>query len=162
MVEIRPATASDLPFLAEMLVEAAYPPDLQPRPSGAEALVDPRVGRYLEGWGREGDLGLIAVAAGGERIGASWCRRFSAQRPGHGFVDAQTPELAIAVADGWRGRGVGTLLLAGLLTEARGSGYRAVSLSVSRRNERAMRLYEQLGFRVVGGDDAHPTMVRDL
>jgi len=52
--------------------------------------------RYVDNWGREGDLGLIA-AEGPNRVGAAWIRRFTAAAPGYAFVDAETPELTISV-----------------------------------------------------------------
>ena len=67
----------------------------------------------------------------------------------HGFVDAHTPELAIAVASAYRGRAIGRALLEALIATARGDGFPALSLRVSARN-RARHLYESLGFRKVG------------
>lgn len=72
------------------------------------------------------------------------------------------PELSIAVAPEWRGRGVGRALLVALIERARQDGEPGLSLSVSRRNPVARRLYESLGFRQVTGDADHPTMLRHL
>jgi len=44
-LRVRLATDDDLPFLAAMLVEAAYPPWAEPKPTPEEALADPRAGR---------------------------------------------------------------------------------------------------------------------
>ena len=51
---------------------------------------------------------------------------------------------------GWRGRGIGRHLLAGLLDRARTAGS-TIALDVIRGNP-AIGLYERLGFRVVGED----------
>jgi GNAT superfamily N-acetyltransferase len=60
---------------------------------------------------------------------------------------AETPELAIAVAPEQLGTGVGTLLLARLLDDARRI-HRAIALSV-RADNPAKRLYERMGFVTV-------------
>jgi ribosomal protein S18 acetylase RimI-like enzyme len=54
------------------------------------------------------------------------------------------------IVAGFRNRGIGTHLIHALLNRARGLG-RSVGLNVIRGN-RALSLYRQLGFRVVGGD----------
>ena len=65
---------------------------------------------------------------------------------GYGYVDDETPELAIAVLPDHRGRGLGRRLLRELL-DAAGGRFGAVSLSVRAENP-AWRLYERTGFRV--------------
>jgi ribosomal-protein-alanine N-acetyltransferase len=55
---------------------------------------------------------------------------------------------AIAVAERWRGRGVGALLLAH--AEAHFASARHIFLCVSSFNERARRLYERHGYAPVG------------
>ena len=82
-------------------------------------------------------------------VGAAWFRLFKQGSPGYGFVDEQTPELAVAVVPNARGKGVGSALLDSLIDRARTDGYTALSLSVDRHNERAIALYEQYGFNRV-------------
>lgn len=156
---IRPVDAADLPFLEAMLLEAVYWRAEVPRLPVETTLADPRVARYVEGWGRAGDAGVVAV---GERqpVGAAWYRLFTGDRPGYGFVDEQTPELSIGVLAGARGRGLGTQLLRALLEQASAAGFRTLSLSVEPDNP-AVRLYERAGFKRVGGAGVW-TMVVDL
>jgi ribosomal protein S18 acetylase RimI-like enzyme len=151
-VLLRVSTTDDEPFLWEMLAQAAEPaggmhPD--------EVMADDHLRRYLDGWGRAGDIGLVAWdgATGGERIGASWLRLMPPERPGYGFVDAATPEIAVAVVDGHRGRGIGRALMVGALDVAAALGHPQVSLSVALTNERAATLYRALGFVDVAPDD---------
>jgi ribosomal protein S18 acetylase RimI-like enzyme len=54
----------------------------------------------------------------------------------------------IALLPGWRGRGIGTQVLAAILDEANASGL-PVHLSVFLTNTAALRLYERLGFEPV-------------
>jgi ribosomal protein S18 acetylase RimI-like enzyme len=80
-----------------------------------------------------------------------WYRYFSEVEPGFGFIAAHIPEVAVAVAPGSRGRGVGTALLQALADRARREGLSALSLSVEEGNQ-AVRLYERIGFNPVGRD----------
>jgi ribosomal protein S18 acetylase RimI-like enzyme len=100
---------------------------------------------YVKAWGRPGDAAVIALLEGFP-VGAAWFRLFREASPGYGFVDEQTPELAVAVVPNARGKGVGSALLSALLDRARADGYGALSLSVDRHNEGAIALYEQFGF----------------
>jgi GNAT superfamily N-acetyltransferase len=155
-VELRPAGRDDVPFLREMLYEAAYWRPGDARPPLDEALAAPALARYLDGFGRAGDVGIVAYD-GDVPIGAAWYRRFSPREPGYGFVDGATPELSIAVAPAARGKGVGVELLRALLDRAREQGLPGLSLSVANDNQ-ARRLYERAGFEVVEEHEGSTTM----
>lgn len=152
MVAIRPVSPDDVPFMWDMGWEAtAVAPEL--RAMGRQAtLALPGIRKYLDGWGRPGDAGVVAVDADGQRLGAAWYRLFPADDAAYGFVAPDVPELSIGVAAGARGKGVGRALLETLLATARAQGYRAISLSVDRQNP-ALRLYERVGFRDAGVSD---------
>ena len=62
----------------------------------------------------------------------------------------------LAVAEGGRGRGVGTALLAAVAEEARARGFREVRLDVVDENPRARALYERLGYRAVARHSLGP------
>src|SRR5262249_60412778 len=145
---LRPGTATDLPFLEEMLQEAFFWDPAAPRLCADEARRLPEFEKLPAGWRRPGDRALIAVDAA-DRIGAAWFRSWTPEPPSYGFVDASTPELAIAVAPAHRSRGIGRSLLVGLLDLASQDGHPGLSLSVSPRN-RALRLYKSLDFEKVG------------
>jgi ribosomal protein S18 acetylase RimI-like enzyme len=100
---------------------------------------------YVKAWGRPGDSAVIALLDGFP-VGAAWYRLFSREPVGYGFVDQQTPELAVAVVPNARGLGVGSALMRALLERAREDGYSALSLAVDRHNEGAIGLYRQFGF----------------
>jgi len=143
VVVVRRGGAQDLRFLRDMLHHAYYWKERQP-----DAGPGP-VQLYVKAWGRPGDTAMIALRDGFP-VGAAWFRLFPATSPGYGFVDEQTPELAVAVVPNARGKGVGSALLGALLDRARLDGYDAVSLSVDRHNEGAIALYGQFGFVQVG------------
>lgn len=145
MLELRPAAPTDLPLLRALLVEAAFWRPAGARPSLAQALADPQLARYVEGFGRTGDFGVVAVEKT-RPVGAVWSRYFTAEAPGYGFVDETVPELTVAVDSGHRRQGLGAALLQEILRQARARGIARISLSVERDNP-SLVLYERLGFR---------------
>lgn len=82
----------------------------------------------------------LVAAAGEELIGS-----VHVGRSRHGFG-----ELGMTVAQEWRGRGVGSALLAAAIESARAHGLHKVSLSVFAHNERAIALYRKFGFVAEG------------
>jgi ribosomal protein S18 acetylase RimI-like enzyme len=59
-------------------------------------------------------------------------------------------DLGMAVADGWRGQGVGSALLAAAIDWARAHGAHKVALQLWPHNTAAQALYEKFGFVVEG------------
>jgi ribosomal protein S18 acetylase RimI-like enzyme len=156
--QLRRASLSDLPFLEEMLFEAAFWRASHPRPAFEIGLQRPDLAKLLRGWGRRGDTGFVAVSAASDRLGAAWYRHWSKEDHSYGFVSEEIPELAIGVRPEARGRGVGGLLLRALLAEAGRQGIVQVSLSVEADNP-AQRLYERMGFERIGREGNAWTMV---
>jgi ribosomal protein S18 acetylase RimI-like enzyme len=150
---IRRGSHGDVPFMRSMLAHA-YGWRVN------QLSTDIPLARYVDNWGREGDLGLIA-AEGPNRVGAAWLRRFSETAPGYAFVDDRTPELTIAVVPSRRRHGVGQELLDALLERARAEGHEAVSLSVESGSP-AIGFYERNGFERVAEDRGAVTMRRAL
>jgi ribosomal protein S18 acetylase RimI-like enzyme len=158
VVTVRSASAADSDFLQRMLVVAAgWRPDVALRPV-EDVLADPALAHYVVGWPRHDDFGIIAEDSRGERLGAAWCRYFSAEDPGYGFVSPDVPELSMGVVAEARGAGVGRSLLVVLIAEARIRGISQLSLSVELDNY-ARHLYSSLGFRVTAEGDGSATMV---
>lgn len=153
---IRRGGRQDVRFLRDMLHHAYYWRERDPGEGpGPVAL-------YVKGWGRPGDTALIAIEDGFP-VGAAWYRLFRRDQPGYGFVDDETPELAIAVVPSRRGHGLGEALLEALVERARLEEYSALSLSVPSEDETLLAFYEKHGFSVVhedGGDSV--TMRRAL
>ena len=119
---IRKGSHADVPFMRSMLAHAyAW------RVNALDAEIP--LTRYVDNWGRPGDVGLIAHETG-NRVGAAWFRSFRADEPGYGFVNEETPELTISIVPSRRRHGLGQELLDALLAKAREEGYTAVSLSV--------------------------------
>ena len=151
---IRRAGRQDVRFLRDMLHHAFYWAESAP------AAQEQPVFRYVYAWGRPGDDGVVALD-GGHPVGAAWYRLFRRNEAGYGFVDEETPELAVAVVPSRRGRGFGEELLTALMDRARKSGHRALSLAVHRDNP-AIRLYERFGFQPVRTDGETVVMRAEL
>ncbi|MFE3259019.1 GNAT family N-acetyltransferase [Nocardia sp. NPDC059229] len=149
MVFVRPADVADEKFLWAMLFEASYARD-RGMVSPDELMDQPKLAKYVQNWGAAGDLGVVG-GFDGVLLGAAWLRRFTAEDAALGYIDSDTPELAIGVAPESRGTGLGTALMTAALDAAR-EQYDAVSLSVRLENP-ARRLYERLGFVDVSGSE---------
>jgi phosphinothricin acetyltransferase len=63
---------------------------------------------------------------------------------------AWTVENSVYVKDGWRGKGLGGLVLEHLLAQAAELGYRSVIARITAGNEASLRLHERRGFARVG------------
>jgi ribosomal protein S18 acetylase RimI-like enzyme len=159
-MRIRPATADDAEFLTDMLLEAFNWSGEQTF-DREQVLADDHIHRYIDGWPRPGDFGVVATGEDDVPVGAAWARTLTAERAGYGYVANDVPELSIGVAPVSRGQGVGRALLSALIDTARDRGLARISLSVEPEN-RAAELYRSLGFVVVGQDGGSDTMVLRL
>ncbi len=147
-MHVRQATSADLPFLHQMLFEAAFWRAGEARPALNELDANPQLAKVLAGWGRPGDTALVAVDHS-RPVGAAWFRFWTDDDHSYGFVAADIPELGIAVAPEQRSRGIGRALLRALIRQARVDAVNGLSLSVDPLNP-ARRLYESEGFIKVG------------
>lgn len=159
-LRLRPATQADGAFLGDMIVEAA-----NWRQGGAlpkhQVMTSAEHARYVAGWRRPGDTGLVALDGNDEPIGAAWYRMLPRSDPGFGYVGTGVPELIIGVRPIWRAHGVGRALLQGLCDQARAAGFARISLSVERGNF-AATLYRSEGFAVTQSGIGRDTMVKRL
>lgn len=155
---LRRAAQTDAQFLGDMLVEAANwrAGGVRPR---HQVLTSADHGRYIAGWMRPSDDGLVAVGSDGQPIGAAWYRMLTQEDPGLGFVGVAVPELIIGVHPLWRARGVGRALLRGVVQLAGTQGHARISLSVEHDNF-ARSLYRGEGFSVVTAGPTRDTMMR--
>jgi GNAT superfamily N-acetyltransferase len=159
-VEIRELRSDESAFLGDMLYAAlAWKPGRWLPPKFLLLRI-PQVAVFRKGWGRPGDTAIVAEQDAA-LIGLVWYRFFTEAEHGEGFVDEDTPELAIAVVDGFRGRGVGRALMDAMHDLGRRRGVRRVSLSVDAENP-AKRLYAALGYVDHEPEDDLGRMVLDL
>ena len=88
---------------------------------------------------------VIVADAGGDLAGWGSLNVYNA-RDAYRFV----ADFSIYVDRGWRGKGVGDLILAKLVDLAREHGYHKMVLSAFPTNAGGMALYSKHGFRTVG------------
>lgn len=124
---IRPALDDDRLPLAELFAAVAEERD----GIATEPPVD--VEERAASWTLDGTF--VAVA-GTEIVGSLHLDR---NRHGYG-------EIGMTVAREWRGRGVGSALLAAAIEWARECGLHKLSLAVFAHNDRAIALYRKFGF----------------
>jgi RimJ/RimL family protein N-acetyltransferase len=136
-VTVREATLADVDALVDLLVAVAG----EGRWIGTEAPVDVerRRRRMVEDVERP-DVIVLVAEAGGQPVG-----ELGLHLAGYGVA-----ELGMAVAAGWRGRGVGSSLLADGIDRARAAGAHKVALQVWPHNAAAITLYERFGFQREG------------
>jgi ribosomal protein S18 acetylase RimI-like enzyme len=147
-VRIRRVTPADEPFLWDMLYLATHLADAG-IPSTA-VRTDPALARYVEGWGRPHDEGVVALdPRTNERLGAAWMRLLTGDNRGAGYVDDATPEVALAVLPAHRRRGIAQKLLLALI-DGPARSYPAISVSSLATNP-ALGMYRRLGFEPVAG-----------
>jgi ribosomal protein S18 acetylase RimI-like enzyme len=145
VLTLRPVEIGDIDFLWRMLFRASWS-HLDEGSTETSIRTRDDLAYYVEDWGRGGDDGVIATGPETGPVGAAWLRLPDASHdPSPSFVADDVPELAIAVEVGYEGRGVGSLLLEGLLVR---NGHRTITLT-ARTTSAAIRLYERFGFGVV-------------
>ncbi|MBE9000676.1 GNAT family N-acetyltransferase [Nostoc sp. LEGE 12447] len=148
---IRPLTQEDEPFLWLMLYEAAHL-EKEGNLTVQDAINNPDLAKYVKNWGSKDDSGFIAILeTSNQPVGSAWLRLLTGENKGYGYVDDQTPELAIAILPQHRNKGIGTQLLTHLLAAAQTS-YSSISLSIRSTNP-ALSLYKRFGFEVVLGSE---------
>lgn len=129
------------------------------RPDFEAGLSTPELSMLLSDWGRKGVPGVISEERS-TPIGAAWCRFWDASNHSYGYVSRQVPEVAMAVPEPCRGRGVGRGLRSLLMQEASRLGLDRMSLSVERDNL-AVALYESMGFKIIGSRGNAFTLMAD-
>ncbi len=140
-VTYRNLLATDTPFLQTMLYQALYVPEGNP-PFPTSILDEPSIAKYIANWGSlPNDLAIVAIG-NQQPIGAIWGRQFPANNKGYGFVNAQTPEISMAILPAYRNKGIGTKLLTQLEKAYQQTSIKTLSLSVDKRNP-AKRLYQR-------------------
>ena len=158
MPSFRPLFAQDQDKLWHWLHIALWDPPPAPlRPR--EVLAAPGVRIYAEDWGRPTDVGLVGCVDQRD-IGACWLRLLP-ENTGLAWVDAETPQLGIALEAEFQHKGLGRPLLLATLAAARSAGYRRVSLTVHPENP-ARLLYEKCGFVTAGQRNIYNLMVAEL
>ncbi len=103
-VKFRELEAGDEELLYDYLYLTLFVPRGR-KPFPRAIVRHPSFSRYVAGWGRENDVGYLALASSaGPDIGAAWLRLMREGEPGFGYYDARTPEHARRGGRGGRRR----------------------------------------------------------
>lgn len=155
-IQIRKIHPDEYGLLREFLYQAIYLPEGAPPPP--HSVVDlPELQVYIAGFGTHSGDDCLVAEAEGTVVGAAWSRIME----DYGHIDSSTPSLANSMLPGYRGLGIGTQLLNGLLLLLQENGYLRASLSVQKENP-ALRLYERAGFQILAEKDTEYLMLRDI
>ena len=142
--KIREIKKEEYILLNDFIYEAIYVPEGMQKPS-RDIIQIPELQVYIENFGtREDDFGLVAEV-NQEVVGAIWARIMK----DYGHIDDDTPSLALAIHEEYRGKGIGTALIREMLANLKSKKYSFVSLSVQKSNP-AFRLYQRVGFETMG------------
>jgi len=153
---IREMRQSEYPLLESFLYEAIFiPVGVEPQPKSI--ICRPELQVYISGFGtNEHDIAFVADVDG-KIVGAVWVRIMN----DYGHVDDNTPSLAISLYKEYRGKGIGTALMKGMLTALKARGYKQVSLSVQKENY-ATKIYQKVGFQIIGENEEEYLMLKQL
>lgn len=153
---IREIKEIEYPLLEDFLYEAIFVPEgVEPPP---KSIVNaPELQVYIKNFGtQEHDKALIAEMDN-KVIGAVWVRIMN----DYGHIDDETPSFAISLYKEYRGLGIGTEMMKGMLTILKICGYKQASLAVQKANF-AIKMYYNVGFEIIDENEEEYIMVKHL
>jgi L-amino acid N-acyltransferase YncA len=139
-VSVRPATPADAAAIADI-----YNQGIEDRVATLETELRTPAERRRWLRARGPRHPVIVAEAGGEVVGWGSLNPFNPRKAYDHVAD-----FSVYVERGWRGKGVGSRLLARLIELGRARGYHKLVLSAFPWNAGGMALYEKFGFRTVG------------
>lgn len=153
---IRAMRRSETALLKDFLYEAIFIPEGAALPD-RNIIEKPELRIYTDDFGsRRGDNCLVADL-GGKVVGAVWTRIMN----DYGHVADDTPSFAISLYKEYRRQGIGSQLMLKMLELLKRQKYERASLAVQKANY-AVRMYENVGFKIVGENDEEYIMVCEL
>ena len=153
---IREIQKQEYPLLDNFLYEAIFvPKGVEPPPK--TIITSPELQVYVAHFGEsKDDWGLVAEVDG-KIVGAVWVRIMN----DYGYIDDETPSLAISLYKKYRGFGIGTAMMKEILALLKSHGYKHVSLSVQKANY-AAKMYLKIGFEIVRESEEEYIMICHL
>lgn len=133
VVLVEPQEPGDTDALVDMYLGLGPENRTMGLPPATDTGVRRWLGRFLEdGWGLVASLDGTVVGHAGVTPG-----------------DATEPHLIVFVADAAQGRGIGSELVRQLAARGAARGHEALVLTVDRRNDAAITVYDNVGFDVI-------------
>lgn len=143
---IRHIRQEEWPLIEDFLYEAIFIPEsFEGEVPRSVIYDDPKCRAAYLRFGSLPDDRALVVVVDGTVVGACWVRTTNE----YGHIDDDTPSFSVSLCEPYRGHGMGSAMMRRMLDELREAGHARASLSVQKENP-ALRLYERLGFRVVG------------
>ena len=152
-VMIRKMCAEEYSLLKDFLYEAIFIPE-GVQPPSRDIVERPELRIYYDGFGTGQADHCLAAEVDGRVVGAVWTRIMR----DYGYVDDETPSFAISLFREYRGQGIGTRLMRGMLSLLKEQGYRQASLAVQKANY-AVRMYQKVGFETIDENEEEYIMV---
>jgi ribosomal protein S18 acetylase RimI-like enzyme len=145
---IRELRKEELCLMPDLMYEAIYLPEgLAPYPRDIIKL--PVIDVYISDFGKYPTDHCLLAEVDGSIAGGVWTRFLAGQTKTYEYVEADAPELVIAVFGEYRNQGVGLSLMNAMIKLLGKKGYGTVCLSVDKSNY-AVGMYRKLGFKAVG------------
>lgn len=143
-LSIRHLIPEDTSLMKEMGYRAAFPNDghnasVQAYEKAATE-VEPWMRDYTEGFGRDGDHGLVVVEGKTDNIATAWFRHY-------GIEGLPAYEVTLAVREDRQRLGIGSMLIRYLLNDAYFKEIPELGIQVQPDNIKALKLYESQGFK---------------
>lgn len=154
--KIREMKQSEYSLLGEFIYEAIFIPEHGDAPPKS-IVNNPDIQIYVSGFGTQKDDWCMVAEVDEKIIGAAWVRIMN----DYGNIDDETPSLAIALYEQYRGLGIGTAMMKELLSQLKNKGYKRTSLSVQKANY-ALKMYQNLGYEIVDENQEEYIMINNL
>ncbi len=154
--QIRELKKDEIYQLENFLYDAIFIPDGVTPPERA-IVKQPALQVYIENFGERKDDKCLVAIVNEKIIGAVWVRIMH----DYGYVDNDTPSLAISVKKKFRSCGIGTRLITEMLDFLKKYGYKRTSLAVQKENY-AVSMYKKIGYQVVDETEEEFIMVCKL
>lgn len=153
---IREINKDEYKLLDDFLYEAIFVPTGFEKPS-KDIIKKEELQVYIKNFGDYKDDNCLLVEYDNKIVGACWARIMD----DYGHIDNFTPSLAISLYEEYRGKGMGTKLMRSMLKLLKEKGYKRTSLSVQKNNY-AVKMYKNLGFKVINQNHEEYIMICDL
>lgn len=152
-MEIRKLIDGEQELLEDFLYEAIFIPEgVEAPPRNIIELPELQV--YITDFGKRANDICFLAEVDGKVAGAVWVRVME----DYGHLEDGVPSFAISLYKEYRGQGIGTALMKRMLRELAERGYEKASLAVQKANY-AVRMYQKMGFEIVGENEEEYLMM---
>lgn len=153
---IREIREEEYKLLEDFLYEAIFIPKGAEKPI-KEIIKNEELQVYIKDFGTDKNDNCLVAEYDNKIIGACWTRIMN----DYGHIDNDTPSFAISLYEEYRGKGIGTKMMKTMLKLLKDKGYKKTSLSVQKNNY-AVKMYKNVGFKIIDENKAEYIMVCEL